>query len=203
MTMRRPSRTRLRGSVELGELDIAVADTVDALGAAEIGGAGEVLGEIGIDQRLDLGFLRIGELLAVRAEELDAVILVGIVRGGDHDAEVAAHGARQHGDAGRRDRAGDEHVHADRHEAGHQRILDHIAREPRVLADDDAVAVVAVLEDDARGHADLHGEIGCDGKLIGPPADAVRAEVFPRHLVAVPPSQRLRSSHSAILAGLG
>ena len=54
--------------------------------------------------------------------------------------------ARQHGDGRRRHRAEQQHVHADRGEAGDQRVLDHVAGQARVLADDDAVAVLAALE---------------------------------------------------------
>jgi len=40
------------------------------------------------------------ELVAVGAEELDAVVVVRIVRGGDDDAGVRAQAARDVGDAG-------------------------------------------------------------------------------------------------------
>ncbi len=42
----------------------------------------DVLEDFGFDLVLDL----IGELHAVRSEELDAIVLPGIVRGGDDDA---------------------------------------------------------------------------------------------------------------------
>jgi hypothetical protein len=64
----------------------------------------------------------VGQLVAVRAEQLDAVVVERIVRGGDHDAEIGAHRARQHGDRRRRHRAEQQHVHADRGEAGDQRV---------------------------------------------------------------------------------
>ena len=38
---------------------------------------------------------------SLRAEQLDAIVLEWVVAGGDHHAEVGAHGARQHGDGGR------------------------------------------------------------------------------------------------------
>ena len=40
------------------------------------------------------------------------------------------------------------------------RLLDHVAGKPRVLADDDAMAMVAAIEDLARRHADAHGDLG-------------------------------------------
>ena len=80
------------------------------------------------DERLDLRLDGIGELEAVRPEQLDAVVVVGVVRGRDHDADIGAHGARQEAHAGRRDRAEQQHVDADRQEAGAQRLLDHHAQ---------------------------------------------------------------------------
>ena len=138
------------------------------------------LAEIGVDQLLDLLLDLVGELVAVRAEQLDAVVVVGIVRGRDHHAEVGAHRARQHRDARRRDRAGQQHVHADRGEAGRQRVLDHVAGQARVLADQHAVAVVAVLEDEPDRLADLQREFRRDD-AVGPAANAVGAEILASH----------------------
>jgi hypothetical protein len=73
--------------------------------------------------------------VAVGPEQLDAVVVIGIVRGRDHHAEIGAHRARQHGHGGGRNRAGEQHIHADRGEPGHQAVLDHIAGKPRVLAE--------------------------------------------------------------------
>ena len=180
----------------LGELDIAVLDAVDALGAAEIGRAGEPLVEVGFDQRLDLVFDLIRQLLAVGAEQLDAVVVVGIVRGGDHHPEIAAHGVRQHGDAGRRHRAGQENVHADRQEAGGKRVLDHVAGQARVLADDHPVAVVAAMEHQSGSHADLQGELRRD-RLVRAPANAVSPEMLACHVENHSPA---RSSGRLLIA---
>ena len=171
---------QVAGKRALGELDVAILHAVDALGAAKIAGGGEPVAEIGVEQRLDLALHRVRQLQPVGAEQLDAVVVIGIVRGGDHDAEIAAHGMGEHGDARRRNRAGEQHVHADGQEPGGQRVLDHVAGQARVLADDDAVAVVAAMEDEPSRHADLEGKVRCDG-LVGPPADAVSAEIGPGH----------------------
>jgi len=101
----------------LGELDVAVVDAVDALGAAEVGAFGESLGEVAIDQRLDLLLDPVGELVAVGAEQLDAVVVIGIVRGRDHHAEIGAHGTGEHAHGRRRHRPGEQDIHADRGEA--------------------------------------------------------------------------------------
>ena len=164
----------------LGEFDVAVLHAVDALGAAELGGLGEPLGEIAVDQLLDLELDLVGQLVAVRAEQLDAVVVVRIVRGRDHHAEIGAHRARQHGDRRRRHRAGQQHVHADRGEARDQRGLDHVAGQPRVLADQHAMAVLAVLEHHARGLPDLERELRRD-RAVGAAANAVGAEILANH----------------------
>ena len=166
----------------LGEFDVAVLHAVDALGAAEIGGVRELLAEIAVDQFLDLQLDLVGQLVAVRAEQLDAVVVVRIVRGGDHHAEIGAHRARQHRHRRRRHRAGEQHVHADRGEARDQRGLDHVAGQPRVLADQHAMPVVAVLKNQARGLTDLERKLRRD-RAVGAAANAVGAEIFANHAV--------------------
>ena len=127
------------GEGGLGELHVAAAGVVDAGGPADGARLGE--GGRGLEQRLDLLLDGVGELEAVGAEELDAVVLEGVVRGRDHHPEVGAHRARQHADRRRRHRADEEDVHADRGEAGDQRGLQHVARAAGVLADQHAVGV--------------------------------------------------------------
>ena len=55
------------------------------------------------DMRLNLLLDLVGKLIAVGAEELDTVVLVGIVGSRNHDAQIGAQRADQHGDGGRRD----------------------------------------------------------------------------------------------------
>src|SRR6516162_3846598 len=81
----------------LGELDITPGGNLDALGATKVGGFGELLAEVGVDQRFDMAFDLVGKFVAVRSEQLDAVVVEGIVRGRDHDAEIATQRAGQHG----------------------------------------------------------------------------------------------------------
>ena len=164
----------------LGVFDVARGDVVDALGAAELRRFGEPAGEVVVDQRLDVRLDLVRQLEPVGPEQLDAVVLVKIVRGGDHHAEIAAHRARQHRHRRRRRRAEQQHVHADRGEAGDHRVFDHVAGEAGVLADDDAVAILAALEQQAGRLADLHRQIGGD-LGVGAAANAVGAEIPARH----------------------
>ena len=102
------------------------------------------------------------------------------MRGGNHDAKIGAHGARQHGDGGSWNGAEQQHIHANGSEARDKRGLDHVAGKPRVLADDDAVAVIPAQKRQARRLPYFHGEFRRD-EAIGPSANSIRAKVFLRH----------------------
>jgi len=186
------------GQGALGIFDVAVRDALDPLGASEIGGGGKASGEVGIDQGFDRGLVGVGQLGPVRTEQLDAVIVIGVVRGRNHHAEVAPHRPGEHRDARSRNRPGQQHVDANSEEAGGQRVLDHVARQPGVLADHHAVAMVAVGEDEAGRHADLHGDVRRDRRPVGAAANAIGPEILDAHRYphACPP----RSLLSAIFA---
>ena len=142
----------------------------------------------------------VGELVAVRSEQFYAVVEIRIVRGGDHHAHVSAQRARQHGDRGRRDRPEQEHVHAGGGQPGHHGVLDHVAGQPRVLAEHHPVAVIAALEGQAGRHADLHRDFGGHWKCIGFATDAVRAEIFAGHLSSSPQSLALAAPLARVSA---
>ncbi len=177
----------------LGELDVAVVHAVDALGAPEAVRLGQSDADVLIEHLLDAGLDLVGQLVAVGAEQLDAIVMVGIVRRRDHDADVSAQRAGEHGHRRRRDRAEQEHVHAGGAEARHHRVLDHVPGQAGVLAEHDAVAVVAALEAEAGGHADLHRHLGRHRKLVGLAPDPVSAEIASSHAL---PSPRAQSSGS-------
>ncbi len=153
---------------------------VDALGAAEFRALGQTLGHVGLDQRLDLLLDIVGQLIAVGAEQFYAVVVEWIVRGRNHDAEIGAHGTRQHGDGGGRHRAEQQHVHADRCEAGHQRVLDHVTGQPRVLPDHDAVAVVTALEHQPGRLPDLQRQLR-GNHAVGATPNSIGPEIFASH----------------------
>ncbi len=103
------------------------------------------------------------------------------MRGRDHDAEIGPQRAGQHADRRRRQRAEQHHVHADRDEARGQRRLQHVARQPRVLADHDQMAMVAAGELRAGGHGDRQRGLGGDRLAVRRAADAVGAEKLATH----------------------
>ncbi len=165
----------------LQRLDIALAGALQADRAAELGGLGQAGIAVAEHARLDRQLDRVGQLEAVRAEQLDAVVLIGIVRGRDHDAEIGAQGPGQQGHARGRQRPEQRHVHAHGDEARGQRRLQHVAGQPGVLADHDPVAVTAAGELRARRQAQLQRGLGGHGRLIGGAADAIGAKELSGH----------------------
>ena len=125
-----------------------------------------------LDLRLDL----VGQLEPVGGEDLDAVVLVGIVRRADHHARVGTHGRGDEGDARGRQRPHQHDVGPGRDDPGLERALQHVAREPGVLADDDAAPSTRSGELARHRTAQTQSHLGGHGWLVGHPPDPVRAE---------------------------
>ena len=167
------------GEGRLGDLDIARRGVVDALDPAQLVGGGQILIQALVHHGLDLQLDLVRQLVAVRPEQLDAVVGVVVVRGRDHDAQIGAHRARHHGHARRRQGAEGAHVHADRGQTRHERRLDHVAGQTRVLADHHQMATVVVgAEQLARRQTHAQRDLGRHRMGVGPAANAVGAEVF-------------------------
>ena len=164
----------------LGKFDVAVVDAVDPLGAAEFAAFGEAFVDVGVDQLFDAVLDLVRELVAVGPKKLDAVVVERVMRRRNHDAEVGAHRTGQHRNSRRRHRSEQQHVHADRGEAGHQRGLDHVPGEPGILADHDTMTVFAAAEDEPGSLSRLKRQFGCD-HAIGAAANAVSAKILPGH----------------------
>ena len=71
-------------------LDISRLRILDPLGAAKRARTGEIVGKTIVHVMLDCELHFVRQLEAVRTEKLDAVILEGIMRGGDHYPEIGA-----------------------------------------------------------------------------------------------------------------
>ena len=155
-------------------------DAVDPLGAAEFAAFGQTLGDVGVDQPLDILLDLVGQLVAVRPEQLDAVVVERIMRRRDHHAEIGAHRAGQHGDRRRRHRPEQQHVHADRGEARDQRGLDHVAGQPGILADHHPMAMLAAAEHEPGRLAGLECQFRRD-HAIGAATNAVSAKILAGH----------------------
>jgi hypothetical protein len=102
-------------------------NAIDALGAADGIGTCELKMDVVVQQIFDPMFKFIGKLETVGSEKLDAVVLIGIVRSGDHHSDIRPQRARQHGDGRGRDRAEQKHIKPRSSKSRDQRILDHVA----------------------------------------------------------------------------
>ena len=183
--MRMPFEGHAAGEGGLGIFDVAAQRVVDAHGLADlVGGGPDVLDLAAENQALDLILDLVVELVAVGAEELDAVVVVRIVRGGDDDAGIGAEAAGDVGDPRRGQRADEQHIHAHREDAGGEGVLEHVAGKAGVFAQHNLVAAPAAglafetLEDMAGGAAKLEGGLGGDRLDVGGAANAIGAEDF-------------------------
>ena len=110
--------------------------------------------DVGENFFFDLLFDRVGQLVALFVEDLDAVVLVRVVRGGDHDARIRAFEHGQVRDRRSRQHTERHHVAADGADARDQRTFEHIGRNARVLADgDDRLSALFFLQNGRDGLA--------------------------------------------------
>ena len=117
--------------------DVAVAAGGIILRAADLRARGERNLKLAVEIPLDLLDDVLLHLLARAVEQLDAVVVIGVVARADHDAAVKIVRPDDVGDAGCR---GDMHqicIRARRGQARGQGVFIHVARTPGVLADDD------------------------------------------------------------------
>ena len=136
--------------------------------------------ELGFDGFFDL----IGELAAFRVEELDAVVVVQIVRRADDDAEIAFELAREIGDARSGQRTDQHDVDARGDEAGFERGFEHVARQARVLADEHRAALGG--EHARRRARQAQREIHGHRMFADSAAHAVGAEILTCHRIPLP-----------------
>src|SRR5262245_33925959 len=83
------------------------------------------------------------ELVTVRAEELDSVIGVRVVRGGDDDPGIGSETARHISHSGRRQWANEQDIHAHGKDSRRDGIFEHVAREPCIFSENDSVTAPA------------------------------------------------------------
>ena len=161
----------------LGGFDVAARRILEPARAPQPGRPREGIGQVpGLHQRLDLGFLRVGELQAIRAEQLDAVILIGVVARRYHHPEIRAQAAREHGDGRRGQGPDDHHIHARADEAGGECRFQHVPRQARILADHHAMAMRAAVEELPRRLTEAQRRAGIHWRRIRRAADAIGAE---------------------------
>lgn len=166
----------------LDELDITTAGVVDAVGLADLVTGHAVGLHVVEDFLFHERFQVVREFEAVRAEDLQAIVFVRIMRSGQHDAGAAAHGLGQMRDRRRRHRSDQEDVHPTRDQSAGQGGLEHIAGDASVLADDDAIVVGPAGAQDPRDRlAYAQGNFRRNRIFVSSSANAVRSEEFGRH----------------------
>ena len=130
---------------EIADVAVAAGGIVDHLADIAAGGKGHVPGlafePFGLIYAVQIGFHVcdnvVRHLFAVLVDELDAIVVERIVAGGDHDAAVEISRSRNVGNAGRRCYVQHIYVCAGGCEARGQRVFEHIAGKPGILAEDD------------------------------------------------------------------
>ena len=149
------------GGHEVDIVPLQLAHTVVA--AADLPPGSELHGLLGEDLLLDPGLHAVGELVALSAEDLDAVVLIGVVTGGDHDARVRLF---LHGEIGHRRGGNGAHrlyVAAHGAEPRHQGGLQHVGGDAGVLADHHGGAAALVLhQNSAHGLPHAEGHVGSE-----------------------------------------
>ena len=173
---------------QVAEIAVPAGGIVDGLADVGALGIGKLLiaVEIGLDTVQEALF----HLVAVGIDELDSVVVIGVVAGGDHDAAVEIVDARDIGNAGRGGNMEHIGVRAGSRDAGDQGMLQHIAGSTGVLADDHAGLVIPTVIP-ADEPSDLIGMLyGQD--LVDLAAKTIRSEIF-SHGSLLTAAWRLRS----------
>ena len=166
---------------------IAPARVLNPLGPADILGRRQprALVQQPRNPRLRL----IAQLVAIRPKELDPVVRGGIMTGRDHHTDIGAQAMGEIANRGRRHRPQQKHVHARGCEPGSQRIFDHIAREPRILANHHAMLLLVAAEIPPRRSPEAQRHIRRHRPAVGLPPDPVRPKQLCTHrLSPYPPN---------------
>ena len=119
-------------------------------------------GNVGVieDQLLHLSLHFVGQLVALAVENLDTVVLKGIVRRGDDDTGISVLLHRQKRNGRRRNGSERHHVTAHGADARHQGGLQHIRGDACVLADgNDRLVTQTLRQDRCHSAANLIGQL--------------------------------------------
>ena len=149
----------------LREFDVAGAVAFDAHGAAKIGGSSTISARNPRPACSILSSTSSDSLNPSGPNSLMPLSSKEIVRSRNHDPDVGPHRMRQHGD-GRGRHWSEQRCPCRRSKACNHGVFDHIARQPRILADHSSMAVFAALKQDDRRLRDFHRKFRRD-HLVG------------------------------------
>ena len=117
--------------------------------------------------------------------------------GRDHHAHVRTHFTRKQRDSRRGQGAGHNHIYADAGKTRHQGGFHHVTGQTRVLADHNAMPMVAAGKMRTCRLPDAHRHGRSHYTRIGTASDPVSAEKLASHLLAVSPNAQLLEFSSA------
>ena len=160
----------------LAELDVATCGVLNAPSLPEHRGVYCL--QRPLELRLDGNLNRIVKLVALRREELDAIVVVRVVGGGDNDSCVAAKRPGQIGYSRCGHGAGKLHIDARRREPRFEGGLEHVPGYARVLADENSADTLA-REDPPGRPAQTKHELRRYRLATNAAANAVRTEPAP------------------------
>ena len=194
----------------LAEDDIATARIFEACGATDGSPRDtQFVEDDSIQEPLDFGFFCVGKLEAVRAEDLDAVVAIRVVACADDDARICSHAAGQLRDGRRRDGTAEHHVTTHGANARRDGRFEHVSRQTRVFADDDAYFVgFSSARDKRDGSAEAQSHLRRHRRLVRDAANSVRSEELSRAALGcvhrlVSLLRRLCLGHAVTLVGEG
>mmetsp|Transcript_53268 Transcript_53268/g.124855 ORF Transcript_53268/g.124855 Transcript_53268/m.124855 type:complete len:216 (-) Transcript_53268:3037-3684(-) len=170
----------------LAELDVAPARILQSLGTPQASGI-HPLRRI-VQRRFNGDFPCVWQFLAFGREELDAIVLIRVVRRADHHAQVLPQRTGQVSHTGRRQRPGQQHVHTRGRKPRFQRRLDHVAGNACVLANQNGRAIVRLAQHAADRMAQAKHEVRRDRILSNGAPNAVGPKILAAHR-ALPSSQ--------------
>jgi len=178
---RHPSR-----KARLGKFYITAECVIDARGTPDfVSGWPDGINLARENELLDFFLHLIVQLVAVVPEKFDAVVFVGIVRGGENDAGIGAKRAGDVSHTGRRQWPDDENIDTERCDSCHQRVLKHVTRKARVLAEHNfwararwGPARIQFRENERRRAAEFQRSFRRDRLDVRDAANAISTENF-------------------------
>ncbi len=166
----------------LAELDVAARCIIDSRHLTDLARLDD--GHWRIQQLFDHQLQFIGQLGTFAGEELDAVVIMRVVRSTDHDAGFSLERTRQISDGRRRHRAEQHHIGTRRGQARFECRFKHITGDPRVLADKH-LASTHLAESHAGRPAELEHEVRRDRVFTNATANAVGTKIFLAHKCSI------------------
>ncbi len=166
----------------LAKLDVAARRIVDARDLAQLAGLNHR--HRCIQQLFDHQLDCIRQLGALPREKLDAIVIMRVVRGTDHDTGFSVEGTRQVSDRRCRHWPQQHYVSTCGGQAGLQRGLKHVTGNTGVLAHQNAASAHAA-ERHACRPTQLEHEIRSNRKFADPTTDTVGAKIFFSHKCSI------------------